>query len=364
MLKYVFAFIVLIHGLIHFMGFVKAFGYGNISQLTKEISKPMGFLWLLTGLLFITTAILMVLNNDSWLFLGTIAVIISQVLIFAVWSDAKYGTVANIIVLVALILSWGSLRFEHTYQVDVEESLQRSEIFSVEMLTEADLAGLPEPVCNYLRYSGAVNKPKVRNMKVVFEGEMRSKKQGWFPFVSEQYNFLDNKTRLFFMKAKMFGIEVPGYHRYVDAKAIMNVKVFGLFFVIGASGDMMNKTETVTLFNDMCLMAPAALIDKGIEWTPIDSLTTKAVFTNNGIAISAILYFNNEGQLINFVSDDRTDVSDMKSYRFSTPVEGYQEVNGVRIISAADAVWHYPDGEFTYGKFRLLEIEYNISDFK
>ena len=44
MLKYTFAFIILVHGLIHLLGFAKAFGYGNITQLTKEISKPIGML--------------------------------------------------------------------------------------------------------------------------------------------------------------------------------------------------------------------------------------------------------------------------------------------------------------------------------
>ncbi len=42
MIKYFFAAIILIHGLIHCMGFAKAFGYGNITQLSKDISKPSG----------------------------------------------------------------------------------------------------------------------------------------------------------------------------------------------------------------------------------------------------------------------------------------------------------------------------------
>jgi len=124
----------------------------------------------------------------------------------------------------------------------------------------------------------------------------------------------------------------------------------------------MNKTETVTLFNDMCLMVPATLIDKRIKWEPIDSLTTKAVFTNRGISISAMLYFNEAGQLINFTSDDRTAISDMKQYRFSTPVAGYENINGINVMFGGEAIWHYPDGEFVYGKFKLKSIQYNISN--
>jgi hypothetical protein len=140
----------------------------------------------------------------------------------------------------------------------------------------------------------------------------------------------------------------------------MDIRLFGLIPIVKQSGDIMNKTETVTLFNDMCLMVPATLIDKRIQWQPIDSLTTKAVFTNRGISISAILYFNELGQLINFTSDDRTSISDMKQYRFSTPVAAYKNINGINVMSGGEAIWHYPDGEFVYGKFNLKNIKYNL----
>lgn len=64
MLKYIIALIILMHGLIHFMGFAKAFGYGNITQL-GEVSKPMGSLWFITAFLFITVAILLLLKKDT-----------------------------------------------------------------------------------------------------------------------------------------------------------------------------------------------------------------------------------------------------------------------------------------------------------
>lgn len=123
----------------------------------------------------------------------------------------------------------------------------------------------------------------------------------------------------------------------------------------------MNKTETVTLFNDMCLIVPATLIDKRIKWEPIDSLKTRAVFTNRGISVSAILYFNEAGQLINFTSEDRTAITDMKQYQFSTPVKDYKNINGINVATYGEAIWHYPDGEFVYGKFSLKTIQYNLS---
>ena len=64
MLKFIFAFFMLIHGIIHVMGFAKAYNYGAVTQLTKDISKPMGGLWLLTAILFVAAIILFLRDGN------------------------------------------------------------------------------------------------------------------------------------------------------------------------------------------------------------------------------------------------------------------------------------------------------------
>ena len=364
MLKYLFVFILLIHGLIHFMGFAKAYNYGNITQLTKYISKPVGVLWLITAFLFIVAVLLFLLKKESWPYIAIIAAVISQILIITVWKDAKFGTILNIIILFVAIASYATYHFEMKFEADVNRHLAKTNFPNNDLLSEADIAALPNPVQKYIRYAGAINKPKVKNMRIVFDGEMRDKGKDFFKFNSVQYSFFDDPARLFFMKAKMYGITLPGYHCYQNARATMQIKLLGLFNVVNVKGTEMNKAETVTVFNDMCLMAPASMIDKRIEWTPIDSLSAKATFTNGVNKISAILYFNEQGQLINFISDDRYVIGDMKQYRFSTPVKEYTQMNGRNIWKYGETIWHYPDGEFVYGKFTLKSIEYNLSELK
>ncbi|MEW5675457.1 DUF6544 family protein [Flavobacterium enshiense] len=358
-MKILLAIFLFLHGLIHLMGFAKAFQYGSIPQLKTEISKLTGIFWLIASFLFIGSGVLLLLSYNFWMFTTIPALMISQVLIFKSWSDAKYGALANIIILIALILCFGSYRFEKEYKNDVKVHLENSKNKVSELLTEADLQTLPLPVQKYLRYSGVVNKPKVRNMKVVFEGEMREKGKDYFKFRSEQYNFIDQPARLFFIKAEMFGITVPGYHKYTEAKASMDIELFGIFPIIQHSEAVMDTTETVTFFNEMCLLAPATLIDKRIQWKVIDNKSVKATFLNKNIMISAQLFFNDNGQLINFISNNRTEMNAGKTYPFSTPIISYKNHNGIYLMNDAEAVWQYPDGKFTYGKFHLKEIIYN-----
>jgi len=235
------------------------------------------------------------------------------------------------------------------------------------ILADEDIAHMPEPVQKYLRYVGVVGKEKVKGFSVRIDGSMKpDREKGWAGVNVRQYSFTDKITRLFFIKMNMSGMPVIGLHAYSDGKATMRVKIAGLFPVVDGKGAEMNQGETVTVFNDMCLLAPATLVDDRIEWEPIDELTAKASFTNEGITISAVLYFNEEGQLINFMSDDRYYSPTGDTYervRWSTPVSQYKNINGFNLPTYGEAIWNFPDGDFCYAKFYINDIQYNPSHF-
>jgi hypothetical protein len=192
----------------------------------------------------------------------------------------------------------------------------------------------------------------------------KSPESDWMEIHAEQVNFCDEPTRLFYIESSLSGVPFEGLHVYLGGNATMRIKVASLFEIVDAKGEEMNRGETVTLLNDMCMWAPATLISPALQWETIDSLSVKATFTNGGCAISAKLLFNEDGQLIDFISDDRYLSVDGKKFerlRWSTPVKGYRESEGRRIIASGDAVWHTPTGNYTYAKFNTLKIEYNVN---
>ncbi len=364
-----FVIIIAAHGLIHLLGFVKAFKLAEVAELTQNISKSAGVAWLLTALLFIAVSLLLLIQKDYWWVVAIPVLIISQTLIIFYWVDAKYGTIANIIILVPLIVSiMGALpsSFHNRYQAEVRKGLERYS--EMPLVREKDLSNLPVPVQKYLRYAGVVGKPRVANFRAKFNGQIKPRMRGdWLDFASQQYNFLDDFTRIFFIESKMFGIPFDGLHLYKDKDATMQIKVASIFSIADARGEKMFKGETVTLFNDMCAMAPASLIDKSIRWKIIDPHTVKATFTNKGTAISALLHFNEKGELVNFESNDRylsEDGKTYKNYKWSTPLKNYKNINGRNIATYGEAVWHLSGGEFVYGRFNLVEIDYNCRELK
>jgi hypothetical protein len=45
-------------------------------------------------------------------------------------------------------------------------------------------------------------------------------------------------------------------------------------------------------------------------------------------------------------------------------VRNYRDVDGRRVVEYAETVWHAPEGKFSYGKFNLAEIEYNLKELR
>ncbi len=180
MLKSVFLGIVVMHGLIHLLGFIKAYNIASVNQLSQTISKPVGILWLLVTVMFMTVVVLFFLKNDYWMAFGIIAVVISQILIIMTWHDAKFGTIPNIIILLVLVLSMGSYFFEQSYRKDVANNFTDNNSFKEEILTEKNTEHLPIPVQKYLHYVGVMGKSQNKNFYAVFEGQMKDRQKKFF----------------------------------------------------------------------------------------------------------------------------------------------------------------------------------------
>ena len=355
-----------IHGLIHLMGVAKAFGLAELPQLTRPISREMGLLWLVAAALMLTSGALFALWPRYWWITGAVALVVSQLVIVSAWRDAWAGTIVNAVLLLVVAhgcLTQGPWSFRAEFDRDVAR--RAATLPATPTITEHDLAPLPEAVQRYLRATGVVGQPRVHSYRLRFRGRIRSAPDtAWMPFDADQHSFTAAPARLFLMRARMFGLPVEAWHRLADGHAIMKVTVAGLVPMVNASGEVMDRSEAVTLFNDMCLLAPGTLIDRNIRWEPVDAHTVRAHFTHYAQTISAMLFFDAEGLLTNFVSDDRSrasaDGTSFTRLRFSTPVRGYRQYGPVRLPQYGEARYHFPEGEFTYGEFDLQEVSYNV----
>jgi len=368
--RWVVILVVLVHGLIHLLGAAKGLGWADVTQLKEPISTAMGVAWLGAAALVVVTAVLIAISVRWWWVVGAIAVVASQTVIGTSWADAKVGTLANVMLVAACIFGYasqGAMSLRAEYRRRVEAAFTESQ--DDRRIVEADLAHLPGPVAEYVRRSGAVGQPRVTNLHARIHGRIRAgASKPWMTFSGEQVNtYGPEPRRLFFMDATMFGLPVDVLHAFVGPSATMRVRACSLVPVMSAAGPEMDRAETVTLFNDLCILAPAAIIGAPITWDSVDGHHARGAFTNGAHTVTAELVFNEDDDLVDFISDDRLRSSpDGKSFvpqQWSTPVREYRSMGSRRVATFGEARWHAPDpeGEFAYLEVNIDEISYNTA---
>lgn len=229
------------------------------------------------------------------------------------------------------------------------------------ILTEDDLAQLPEPVQRYIALTGSIGRPMVTEIVMHFDAAMYDAPGApgmAGPIV--QYERFDTPDRLFFMKTTMKGLPVAVLHDFNRDQATMRVRLAGLANVVDIGGPELTRTETVTILNDLAFFAPSRLIDPRLRWTAKDDRRAKVAFTLGANTVSAELIFNETGELVDFVSEDRGMLEkdgSLRLARWTTPLGNYRDFDGWRLASEGDAIWHLPEGPFTYGHMRLTHYE-------
>jgi hypothetical protein len=364
-MRIAFAVLIGVHGLLHLLGATKAFGWADVLQLRTPISALAGALWLVAALLLVGAAIGVALGAHWWWWLALPGVVLSQALIAQSWSDAKFGTIANALIAIPLLLFLLDARpssFRSRFAKDRDALLARA-ARPAPPVTESDLASLPPLMQTYLRNVGAVGRSRIRNMRVRFDAQMRSSATSpWMQATATQYEFFDPPARLFYMNATRSGVPLDVLHRYVDRAATFQVRIAGIFPMVDKRGPVLTRAETVTLMNDIVVMAPAAVLDLPFTWKTLGDRTLQATFTNAGNTVSATLTFDAAGDLVGFVSNDRTqeDAKGSHNLPWSTPISGYREIDGIRIGTRGDANWVEASGAWTYGRFEIRSIAYNV----
>ncbi|MCW2750327.1 MAG: hypothetical protein JWR83_1437, partial [Aeromicrobium sp.] len=200
--------VVVLHGLLHLLGAAEGLGWADVSQLTRPISAGMGLAWLATAVLVVATGLLLARSVAWWWLVGAVAVAASQAIVFTSWSDASAGTIANLMLVLAVVYGYAS-QGPTSYRAEFR---RRSRIALAqpaidEVVTEADLAELPDLVAAYVRQSGAVGQARVRNFHAHISGRIRGgTTKPWMPFHGEQVNTIGtDPVRLFYIDATMLG---------------------------------------------------------------------------------------------------------------------------------------------------------------
>jgi len=271
-----------------------------------------------------------------------------------------------VIVIIILFITTSKILFDKkiTKEIDIlteEGSKVQSKIFSFN-----DLEGLPEPVQRYFKYVLKDGQEHIKFVRLKQVGEFRMKEnQSWMPIKAEQYFTTEDPAFIWRVKLTMAPfIWIEGRDMYYQGKGNMLIKILSTITVADAAGSEMDVSALIRFLAEAPWFPTALLPSDYIEWKEIDSNSAQAIIKDNGYTASGIFTFNEKGEIIKFVTNDRYMEADGKYFKeqWGGYYRNYQEIEGMKIPIEGEVEWNLSDKDLQYAKLKITDIQYNITE--
>jgi hypothetical protein len=261
-----------------------------------------------------------------------------------------------VVAVVIAVILLGLRNFDRQVKQETITLLDSAQPQSDDVITEADLAGLPAPVQRYLRFAGVVGKRPIRSARVVQRGGFRlAQDRDWLPFTAQETYTTDPPGFIWQARMSMFGLPILVVRdHYREGEGRILAKIGGLATM---ADDRADEASLMRYFNEM-MWLPTAFLADNVQWEAIDDRTARATFTDQGMAATAVFYFGDDGEIVNFEAD-RLSSATGEIERWVTPIEAYGEFQGFRVPVSGQGTWKLDGGDFTYIDLHIIDAVYD-----
>jgi hypothetical protein len=354
--------LIVLHGIIHLFGFLKAFGISEFNAISQPISRAYGMLWFLTFLLFTITIVLNLIHSDYWWLSGLFAAIISQVLIFNYWSDSKFGTIANVIIVLATIIGFSSFSFKNKVKEERIELFKNSQLENEEIISSETFDGLPIIVQRWLTNTGVVGTQTVFNVYLTQELQLKLKpdQENWNVGKAEQYFTIEPPAFNWSISTEMKSfLGVVGRDKFIEGKGEMTIKLLSLIPVANAKDEEKIDQATLQRYLAEIVWFPSASLSQYIKWETIDAYSARATMEYKGTKGSGIFHFDKNGNFEKFIAMRYQDSNAEEPTEWTVIATKIEQRNGIKIPVECDASWELKSGKWTWLKLKITDIKYN-----
>lgn len=366
-MKLLFVGLVLLHGIIHLIGFIKGFGFREVSALKHTVSKQMAFLWLIATVLFMIYAFQYFFNLPfSWV-TGFAAVLISQILIIFYWQDVRFGTIPNLLIVTVSFSAFGFYSFQQDTRLEVTELFNQNNLQDKKILTENEILHLPEPVKRWLHHSGAVGNTIIQNARIrqLAELKMKPEQEKWLKAEATQYSVMNEPGFVWSVDVQLNSLlGFQGRDRFINGKGEMLIQFNSLFEVVNEEGEKISEGAAQRFLGEL-VWFPSLAISPFITWQTINDTTAMAVIHYKGVKGMGTFYFNSSGDFIRFSAWRYKDnTPDARKFEWVLTVTGYKVFDSIRIPAVMAATWRLDQGDWTWLKLEITDLKYNSDTFK
>lgn len=229
------------------------------------------------------------------------------------------------------------------------------------IVTEADLAPLPEPVQRWMRWAKVVGRERVRTVRLRQVGELRQAiDKPWMPLEAEQYYTVDPPAFIWYANVRLGFIPfMQGRDSYIDGHGNMLIKIGGWFVVADGHGPKLDQGTLLRYLSEI-IWFPSAALASYITWSPVDSNSARATMSYGGVTASALFIFDAEGKPVDLRAERYYAEGSIEQW--STPSTAYGEFQGVRMPTKGEAIWKLKSGDLSYIRLEITEVELNVDE--
>jgi len=237
-----------------------------------------------------------------------------------------------------------------------KQAISRERLVTAEMLQH-----LPEPVQRYMTYTGVVGQPWIETVHLKYTGQFRlAVDKRWMPMTAEQFYTTNPPGFLWKAHFKMAGLPLMvGHDTYKNGHGHMFGKLAGLVTIFDARGDEMDQGTMLRYLQEMAWF-PIAMLGDNIMWQAVDGHTADVTFHDCGKSVSARLYFDDAGRLMNFVAQRYRENNGTYSFdTWSAPTTAFGKLAGLNLPIRGTGVWNLPAGDLPYIDLEIGSLTYN-----
>ena len=224
---------------------------------------------------------------------------------------------------------------------------------------------LPEPIRRYFDYAVSAQAPSIQTARLKHDGFFRTNpNQKWLAIEGEEYFTV--AVPGFVWKATVR----PGPLVWFEARDLLQsgqgnmlVKINSAITIADAKGPELDQGASLRWLGE-AIWFPYAFVGDQVRWEAIDDHSARATLIQPGLPVEATFEIDNEGQLTKIWSDRYRDLG--KGQSVLTPwiaeCSEYRTFAGFRVPTAVEVAWEIDRQRFSYARFRITTLEYNVAE--
>jgi len=250
------------------------------------------------------------------------------------------------------------------YYKQILTSLQSQVESETKIFSEHSIRNLPTIVQKYFLKTVPDQKKYISSAMVYQRGEFRSREEHrWSRLRAKQY--FTTKEPGFVWKALLSNsmiVRKTAILSYFQRKGQGQIRFWGSVVLNEPKGNETSISMLVRYLTESIWFPTALLPSKTIQWVEVSELTAKVIIRDGRNLASALVTFNNEGDIVQFETDDK--FRDFKAVysneRFTLRCSNYKSIDQIRVPTTVEFLWNLESGDFPYAVITVDDIVYTF----